>query len=625
MRRQEDDRRVEEQRKWERENRERQTTSNNWLHNATQNREEHRNMQFASPSAEPTPPMRRANKAQALARERPAKVKVKARPKPKPASAEPEVIELGDSDDETGAGAGGEDGGEGDGPFINAGAGPLSGAAVEGAIDLEETKPGTSDGGTGLALDTALTLVDWPAGVPRSFQHLGLISSSTPPGVYPGTGHPRAVQFKADDMECLDPGEFLNDTLIDIGALHFQERAREALQRDNLKVHVFGTFFYKKLTAGSQALGPGDGQTTHAERVHQSVKGWTKKVNLFEMDYVFVPIHGSAHWSLAVICHPGNINSVSDDDGSPCTLHFDSLGGGHTTGSVTKKLRAYLNEEYKRKVKDNAITTGICVFGSTTQFNPTSMPGKRMACPQQMNLCDCGLFTLKNMEVLLQHPPKRIEVIPDNGGRHEFHFHGYKDLAYSTDAFHRHDATAFRMELYKLLLTTFMEANGMSADVEEKFRNACDNLDKWAEEVRAQPLEIPKPKRKPKADGDLMMETLGRRRSQRRKGDLAGDGVQVLDSSDKRSQHGIPMPNLDGAPAFVDPGSGGNPPGKFAALPVADAGFGYGIDEDDTSTGEPGTQPDGSDMEWEPPEREKKKKETKKSTAGVDHITVNLE
>ena len=622
MRRQEEDRRAEADRKY-RDRLRLKDKSTSWLAAATHNRNENRDMQFASPSAEPTPPMPRPNKAQALVRERPAKAK----PKPKPASAEPEVIELGDSDEETGAGAGAEDGGKGDGPFINAGAGPLSGAAVEGAIDLEETKPGTSDRGTGLALDTTLTLVDWPASVPRSFQHLGLISSSTPPGLYPGTGHPRAVQFKAGDMECLDPGEFLNDTLIDIGALHFQEMSREALQRDDLKVHVFGTFFYKKLTAGSQALGPGDGQS-HAERVHQSVKGWTKKVNLFEMDYVFVPIHGSAHWSLAVICHPGNINSVSDDDGSPCILHFDSLAGGHNTGYVTKKMRAYLNEEYKRKVKDNAITADICMFGSTNQFSTTSMPGKRMACPQQMNLCDCGLFTLKNLEVLLQHPPKRIEVIPEGGGRHEFHFHGYKDLAYSKDAFNRHDAAAFRMELYKLLLTTFVEANGMSADVEEKFRNSCDKLDKWAEEVRAQPLEIPKPKRKLKADGDR--DTLGRRRSQRRKGDLTSDGVQVLHSSDKHvagSQLGTQLPNLDDTPAFVAPDSGGKRPGKYAALPVADAGFGYGISDDETSNGEPGTQPDGSDMDWAPPPEREKKKETEKEklTAGVDYITYNLE
>ena len=35
------------------------------------------------------------------------------------------------------------------------------------------------------------------------------------------------------------------------------------------------------------------------------MRKWTKKVDIFDMDYVLVPIHDHAHWSLAVICQPG--------------------------------------------------------------------------------------------------------------------------------------------------------------------------------------------------------------------------------------------------------------------------------------------------------------------------------
>jgi Ulp1 family protease len=43
------------------------------------------------------------------------------------------------------------------------------------------------------------------------------------------------------------------------------------------------------------------GTLQHYERVQK----WTKRVDIFLMDYLFVPIHADTHWSLAVVCHPG--------------------------------------------------------------------------------------------------------------------------------------------------------------------------------------------------------------------------------------------------------------------------------------------------------------------------------
>jgi len=49
-------------------------------------------------------------------------------------------------------------------------------------------------------------------------------------------------------------------------------------------VHAFNTFFFTKLkTAG-----------------YQAVKRWTKKVDIFSVDLLLVPIHLGVHWCLAV-------------------------------------------------------------------------------------------------------------------------------------------------------------------------------------------------------------------------------------------------------------------------------------------------------------------------------------
>ena len=43
---------------------------------------------------------------------------------------------------------------------------------------------------------------------------------------------------------------------------------------------------------------------TAAERRHERVEKWTKNVNLFEKDFLIVPINKNAHWFLAIICYP---------------------------------------------------------------------------------------------------------------------------------------------------------------------------------------------------------------------------------------------------------------------------------------------------------------------------------
>lgn len=56
-------------------------------------------------------------------------------------------------------------------------------------------------------------------------------------------------------------------------------------------------------------------------------------VDLFSKDFIFVPVHGSIHWSLVIICYPGNVPLLPGEqskggDCSPVMLHLDSLPGG---------------------------------------------------------------------------------------------------------------------------------------------------------------------------------------------------------------------------------------------------------------------------------------------------------
>ncbi|KRT80658.1 Peptidase [Oryctes borbonicus] len=121
----------------------------------------------------------------------------------------------------------------------------------------------------------------------------------------PGSG---GLPINTEDYMCLAQDQFLNDVIIDFYlkylVLNLPEEKKE-------KVHVFSTFFYKRLTTkplkGSRRAHPleADSSLTAAQKRHARVKNWTKNVNLFEKDFIIIPINESCHWFLAIICFPG--------------------------------------------------------------------------------------------------------------------------------------------------------------------------------------------------------------------------------------------------------------------------------------------------------------------------------
>ncbi|XP_018569684.1 uncharacterized protein LOC108909755 isoform X2 [Anoplophora glabripennis] len=142
---------------------------------------------------------------------------------------------------------------------------------------------------------------------------------------YPPEGRGR-ITINTEDYLCLAQDQFLNDVIIDF----YLKFLVENLPNDQKqKVHVFSTFFYKRLTTkptkASRKCQPAelDPSLSPAQKRHARVKTWTKKVNLFEKDFVVVPINENAHWFLAIICFPG-MDGCQTWDGKPYKLEVRS-------------------------------------------------------------------------------------------------------------------------------------------------------------------------------------------------------------------------------------------------------------------------------------------------------------
>lgn len=227
--------------------------------------------------------------------------------------------------------------------------------------------------------------------------------------IYPPSGS-GGISINTEDYMCLAKEEQLNDVIIDFYLKYLLNEMLNDTQRS--QTHIFSTFFYKRLVAPSSLSGASRRSTAAAsseaaafER-HGNVRNWTKHVNLFAKDFIFVPINASNHWYLAVICYPHLSGPVTKDSRSPidatlrrqpvpivrpCILMMDSMSPEGTSmfhKRTANVLREYLACEYQAR---NA-------GGPSKLFTDQSHPIQMVDVPQQDNHCDCGLFVLQFVE-----------------------------------------------------------------------------------------------------------------------------------------------------------------------------------------------------------------------------------
>ncbi|XP_066991207.2 uncharacterized protein [Anabrus simplex] len=139
--------------------------------------------------------------------------------------------------------------------------------------------------------------------------------------VYPPPPAKGGIPINTEDYACLGEDQFLNDVIIDFYLKYLTLSVLS--ERDQARTHVFSSFFYKRLTTrpakSTRRSHPveDDPKLSPAEKRHSRVKGWTKNVNLFEKDFIIIPINEHCHWFLAIICFPGMIGCVRMSDNAP--------------------------------------------------------------------------------------------------------------------------------------------------------------------------------------------------------------------------------------------------------------------------------------------------------------------
>ncbi|KAI4337600.1 hypothetical protein L6164_015995 [Bauhinia variegata] len=210
--------------------------------------------------------------------------------------------------------------------------------------------------------------------------------------IYP-KGDPDAVSLSKRDVDLLQPDTFVNDNIIDFYIKYLKNQIQE---EEMHRFHFFNSFFFRKLAD----MDKNPSSASDGKAAFLRVRKWTRKINLFEKDYIFIPVNFNLHWSLIVICHPGEVVTFNEGDQHkslkvPCILHMDSIKGTHS--GLKNLLQSYLLEEWKERQKDTWEEALSSRF-----FSMRFLP---VAVPQQENSFDCGLFLLHYLELFLAKVP----------------------------------------------------------------------------------------------------------------------------------------------------------------------------------------------------------------------------
>ncbi|KAK5058794.1 hypothetical protein LTR84_011058 [Exophiala bonariae] len=116
--------------------------------------------------------------------------------------------------------------------------------------------------------------------------------------VYPKPGK-RSATVPFEDLDRLGEDEFLNDNLISFFMQYLETFMEQHNPELHKRTHFFNTYFFERLTQNAKARSID----------FAAVSRWTKAINIFNRDFVVVPVNENLHWYLAIIC---NLPYLSD-------------------------------------------------------------------------------------------------------------------------------------------------------------------------------------------------------------------------------------------------------------------------------------------------------------------------
>ncbi|CAL8306877.1 unnamed protein product [Merluccius merluccius] len=250
---------------------------------------------------------------------------------------------------------------------------------------------------------------------------------------YPAPPSKGRITVTTEDLACLQHGHFLNDVIIDFYLKYLLLEKVDAGFSECC--HVFSSFFFKQLSRRRAGVEEAPA-ILNREMRHQRVKTWTRHVNIFTKDFLFVPVNQEAHWYLLLVCFPG-LEGVQHQAWSGPVAARQASGMSpwkhtHTPSDpfccsrvcvcvcvcvcvracilVMDSLKLSAHENACRLLRDYLQVEWQVRRGTSRLFTADTMRSAVCRLPLQDNSSDCGLYLLQYAETFLQNPVVHFDL-----------------------------------------------------------------------------------------------------------------------------------------------------------------------------------------------------------------------
>eukprot|EP00347_Sterkiella_histriomuscorum_P014274 403361508 len=149
-------------------------------------------------------------------------------------------------------------------------------------------------------------------------------------------------EIKKGDFLRLDPEVYLNDMIINF-YLNTEKSST---------VHICSTFFMSKLyNMNSVEINEFRYPSAKPQIDYAGVRRWTRSIDLFSKEYIFVPICQNEHWSIAVVCFPQRLATLMNDHAQQCLNGGPPAQPQQQAQNLAQPLKQSLEKEKQKKSK----------------------------------------------------------------------------------------------------------------------------------------------------------------------------------------------------------------------------------------------------------------------------------
>jgi Ulp1 family protease len=199
------------------------------------------------------------------------------------------------------------------------------------------------------------------------------------------------MEVKIENYSCLSYKQLIDDVIVDFYLRYvFNEKLTEAQRKTT---YIFKTFFYALYSVQPNFQAWKKSSLPAVEKRYSFVKDIPVD-NVFNKDFLVVPLINNGHWLLAIVCYPREAQREHLNSRS-MILIFDSIkhNSDRRKHLAVSRLQNYLESEWRAKYHDEF------------PFDKMALVGHIIECPQQTNRYDCGLFMMEFVERFFAQSP----------------------------------------------------------------------------------------------------------------------------------------------------------------------------------------------------------------------------